>query len=109
MPSKLKNGVTGAMGGKRANAGRPPDWLKAECQKAGPNIIRFLVSVANGEAQEQVVNGEGETIAVPASVKDRIKAAEVVLDRGFGKVNQPLTGENGEALTVQIVSFSKPA
>lgn len=101
MPAKLKNGNIGAPGGKREGAGRPPDWLKARCKEAGPEILEFLIQVATGADMEQVVNAAGETIGVPAAVKDRIKAAEVILDRGHGKPNQAmeLTGADGAELS----------
>lgn len=79
-----------ATGGKREGAGRPAEWLKEKCREAGPNLIKFLIAVANGENMEQVVTGAGETVGVPAAVKDRIKAAEIVLERGYGKVPQGL-------------------
>lgn len=72
------------------NTGRPADWLRAKCQEAGPKVLEFLIDVATGKDMEQVVSDNGETIGVPAAVKDRIKAAEVVLDRGYGKPDQTI-------------------
>lgn len=100
MPAKLKNGVIGAPGGKREGAGRPPDWLRQECQKHAPNLIEFLAKVANGSDVEQAVGAEGEVISVPAAVRDRIKATEILLNRGYGMPNQPLSGPDGNELNL---------
>ena len=92
MPSQHKNGVSGAMGGKREGAGRPSDWLKEKCREivTKHKIIEFLADVATGENVEQAVGNEGEVISVPAAVRDRIKATELLLDRGYGKADQAL-------------------
>jgi len=37
----------------------------------------------------------------------RVAAANALLDRGWGKPGQPITGENGEgALTVEVIRFT---
>ncbi len=106
MPFKKGFDPNKGKGGARPGAGRPPDWLKARCQEAGKGIIEFLIRVASGENMEQVVNEQGETIGVPAAVKDRIKAAEVVLERGFGKVTQPVSGEGEDgAIVFKVVTY----
>ena len=77
-----------APGGPRENSGRPPDWLKAEIQKIGDplKVIQFFYDVSQGADLEQVVTDSGETVRVPAAVKDRIRAGEAYLDRRIGKV-----------------------
>lgn len=86
-------------GGKREGAGAKPNWLKEKCQELveSNGLLEFLVQVATGVDVEQAVGSEGEVIRVPASVRDRIKATELLLDRGFGKVPQALehSGEVG--------------
>lgn len=94
-------------GGKREGSGRPPDWLKAKCQDLidKNKVLEFLASVANGDDVEQAVGAEGEVIRVPAAVRDRIKASEVLLERGFGKVPQALehSGEiNGSSRLIFV-------
>lgn len=85
-----------------SGVGRKPDWLKEKCRKIvkDKKLVEFLADVANGKNIEQVVNAEGETLPLPAPVKDRIKATELLLDRGFGKVSQTLehVGEGGSRL-----------
>jgi hypothetical protein len=91
MPAKLKNGVIGAKGGKRENqTGRPPEWLKAKCQALieKHKLIDFLVDVAKGKDVEHSVDENGESKLVPAAVRDRIKAMEILLERGYGKSPQ---------------------
>lgn len=70
--------------------GKDQDWLKEKCRELVKRhkIVDFLASVANGEAVEQAVGNEGEVISIPAAVRDRIKATELLLDRGFGKPDQ---------------------
>lgn len=99
-----------AKGGAREGAGRPAEWLKQKCQEAGPKLIEFLIAVANGENMEQVVTSAGETVGVPAAVKDRIKASEIVLERGYGKVTQPLehSGEIGKTVWLLPDGFKNP-
>lgn len=97
MAARLKNGVMGAPGGRRDNSGRKPDWLKEKCRKlvSEKNLVGFLAKVASGENFEQVINSEGDILPLPAPLKERLKAVEILLDRGFGKVPQALehTGE----------------
>jgi hypothetical protein len=90
----------------KVSGGRPPDWLKNKCQELidKHKIIEFIVRVANGEDVEQVVSDQGEVLRVPASVKDRIRAAEILLDRGFGKAAQPLE-HSGEITTPPRIIF----
>lgn len=70
--------------------GRDQDWLKEKCRELVKKhaIVEFLAKVANGENVEQAVGGEGEVISIPASVRDRLRATELLLDRGFGKPDQ---------------------
>lgn len=77
MPAQLKHGVIGAPGGFREGAGRKPEWLIEKCRQAGPKVVEFLIKVATGENKE-------------AAIKDRIKAAEVILDRGYGRPDQTI-------------------
>ncbi len=83
-----------ATGGPREGSGRTPSWLRQECQKHAPDLLEFLASVANGKDVEQAVGSEGEVIRVPASVRDRVKATEILLDRAFGKADQAIQVTN---------------
>lgn len=70
--------------------GRDQDWLKETCRELVKKnkIVEFLADVATGKDVEQAVGSEGEVIRIPAAVRDRIKATELLLDRGFGKADQ---------------------
>lgn len=85
-------------GGARPGAGRDSKWLKEECKTLieRHELLKFLASVANGESVEQAVGNQGEVISVPAAVRDRIKATELLLDRGFGKADQSIEISNSD-------------
>ena len=105
----FKKGHKLAKGGKREGSGRPADRFKEEAAKIGDplTILRFYWNVANGEELEQVVTDAGVAIPTPASVKDRLKAGELFLDRTIGKVKQEMevAGKDGEPLTIKIVNY----
>lgn len=96
-PGTFQPGNRASVGNK--GGGRPPDWIKQEAAKIGDPlaIVRFYWDVANGKDLEQVVTDSGVSIAVPAPVKDRLRAGELYLDRVIGKVTQPMehTGDIG--------------
>lgn len=76
-------------GGKRAGAGRPADWLKAKCASIvdKKKLVEFVARVASGEETEPHVTKDGEVIDCAPSIHDRLKAVEMLLDRGFGKAS----------------------
>jgi hypothetical protein len=78
------NGVNGG--------GRPklPDWFKDRA----PQALRYLLLVAVGEE--------------PAEAKDRIKAAQTVVDRVYGKAPETLTLEGGSPVLDLLVNMAKP-
>lgn len=90
--TQFKAGHSTKLGKPSPGSGRTPDWLKQKCQEIvdRAKVVEFLADVVNGSDVEQAVGGEGEVIRVPAAVRDRIKAAEILLDRGYGKPGQPL-------------------
>lgn len=97
-----------AHGGARNGAGRKADEFKSKARKIGDplKILQFYWDVANGKELEQVVTDGGVSIAVPAPVKDRLKAGELYLDRVIGKVTQVISGEDGGPLTIKVVNYS---
>lgn len=99
-----------ASGGAREGAGRPSDWLREQCQKHSEDILGFLKQVANGEDVEQVITEDGDTVRVPAPVRERLKASEMLLDRGFGKASQPIehSGEIQETKRMVLVFPEDP-
>lgn len=89
---RFEAGNKASAGVAKPNAGRPKEWLRQKCQEIidKHRLLEFLANVANGESVEQAVGNEGEVISVPASVRDRIKATELLLERGFGKAEQDI-------------------
>lgn len=77
-------------GGKRKGAGRPHDWLKEKCQEAidKNKLIDFLTRVATGEETESHVTKDGDVVDIPMGGMVRLKATEMLMDRGFGKPQQ---------------------
>lgn len=104
---RFKKGHKKAKGGRREGSGRPPDWLREECRKHAPHILEFLRQVALGEDVEQVVTENGETIHVPAPVRERIKASEMLLDRAYGKAIQAV--EMSGDMSVNLIESVRQA
>ena len=97
MPFKKGNNLNPA-GGKPGNkgGGRPPDWLKAKCQNIVDkrNLYEWLGEVAAGDLVEQKVvfdnKNKPKKVKCPAEIRDRIKAIEMLSDRGYGKALQSI-------------------
>lgn len=107
MPFQKGNKV--AKGGDRPNSGRPPNWLREKCQKLieDKKLIDFLADVASGEYMENVFDGsQKQGLMRSADAKDRMKAAEMLMDRAYGKASQTmeLTGAGGSKL---VFNFPK--
>ena len=115
MPFKSGNKL--ATGGHRANAGRKPDWLKDKCQAIikDKKLIEFLADVAAGEPfieKFAIVDSKTtpiEKMRQSADVKDRLKAVEMLLDRGFGKAIQVLSGDPDNPPILLFHADGKPA
>ena len=75
-PGTFKKNNQAAIG-HRGGGGRPPDWLKAKCQKIvdREKLVEFLGRVGGG--------------VVDCEVKDRLRAIEILMDRGWGKPGCP--------------------
>ena len=69
-----------------------------------PTQIRSLARSHTEKAIRTLVGIMNQRKAPPAA---RVAAANALLDRGWGKPGQPITGENGEgALTVEVIRFT---
>ena len=81
-----------AHGGKRAGAGRKPGKVSA--------AKRDLMEMAKDHAEDalNVLAGIMHDVAAPSAA--RVSAANAILDRGYGKAPQAITGPgpNGEHL-----------
>lgn len=102
-----------ATGGKREGAGRPADWLKEKCQEIvqKEKLIEFMGDVAAGKEFPQLATGDGEVLLLPPSIKDRRAATEWLVDRGYGKVSQPVEGslEIGKTVWLLPDGFKNPS
>lgn len=103
-------------GGKRKNAGRPPDWLKKKCADLldKNKLVDFLARVANGDETEPHIVRSGGDVSIEESapsIHDRLRAVEMLLDRAYGKPAQAveLGGAGGGPLTIQIVNYGGKA
>ncbi len=78
--------------------GRNPDWLKKKCALIVDRnkLIEFLGDVASGKYKDKV------PYVRPVRVEIRLKAIEMLLDRGFGKPSQDVgvSGEIGGKLII---------
>lgn len=90
---------TPAPGGRREGSGRKADWLQKECASIVEKreLLVFLGDVAEGKPVKQMIAVDGKIGVgkVSADVKDRLRALDILLDRGWGKASQPveLSGE----------------
>lgn len=106
-PGTFENGNQAHLG-KEGAGGRPPDWLKEMCKKIveEKKIVEFLGDVASGAPVRMALAvGDEKPVEgtkVSADIKDRIKATEILLDRGFGKAPQDVN-LNGE-ISFDLVS-----
>lgn len=105
----FEKGNKASHGGPRPNSGRPADWLREKCRSivVQKDLIGFLGKVASGDSVDFTVTKDGEVVPHPAAIKDRTKATEILLDRGYGKVLQDLSLQNadGTPLTVKVVAY----
>lgn len=95
-----------AHGGPRANSGRDPNWVKKKCQDLidKHKLLEFLAEVASGEYKEAWVSIKTEkTIMRPVDAETRMKAINMLLDRGYGKPLQDmqLSGTVGGKMIIQ--------
>lgn len=106
-------GNTAKKGKASPGSGRTPEWLKAKCQKIidRSHLLDFLGQVVAGECVEKTFAPDGNILLSPAAVRDRLKAAEMLLDRCYGKAPQSLgvTGADGGPLQVVVVNYAEQA
>jgi protease II len=109
--ARLRSGAQQAHGGKRAGSGRKPDWLKTKCADLVDRnkLLEFVASVANGDETETHYDKEGNAYEGAATIKDRLHAVEMLLERGYGKPAQSveLSGAGGVPLVIEYVSSNK--
>lgn len=75
-------------GGKRAGAGRTPEWFKKEMAKIAtrPEAIQLFKDVIDGKDVDEFITPEGEQVPVKPKAEVRLKFWAAAAERGFGKV-----------------------
>lgn len=95
LPPHLIPGNPGNSGGKPGRSGGPSSEFSAKCRAA------FTKHELLNEAVRIALKGKREA--------DRLKAMEFVANYGYGKPNQPVTGDDGQPLlTGLIVHLVRP-
>ena len=87
----ISGNPNGAPKGHKGSPGRQPDWLRERCRKLVKRheLVEYLADVAKGKAIEprrltDILTGKVTVVMEPASTKDRTKAVELLLNRGWG-------------------------
>lgn len=104
----MVGGVPGNAGG-----GRPKEVWRRHIRKALERAggVDFLVRVVKGEVKEQVVDNDGNLVEIPPKVRDRIVAANILIEQAFGKPPQHVQIEDerlrptGEETMARIVEL----
>ena len=76
--------------GNKSNGGRPkmPEEIREAFQKACPDALEVLIAIMSNERAKDT---------------DRIRAAEVILDRGYGKAPQSIDLDAGGAIQIELI------
>jgi hypothetical protein len=104
--------VKGQSGNPRGRA-KSDFVLAAQCQKFTPEVVEFMTKVLRGEAVKRSTKKIGSkgklvhTFDTP-TFQDRIRAAEWLVDRGWGKAATVLAGPGGVGPSEIIVRLETP-
>lgn len=86
-PYRFPKGHKFSKGGARPGAGRPTEAHRAACRKLIEKygVREFFGETAGGGRVDYFVTVDGKRLRIPASVNNRLKAGEVLMDHGYGK------------------------
>lgn len=96
--------------------GRPVEHFRRRCREAFEEAdgLGFLVRVMKGEETDDVVSvigrgADAQTVVVPVKPKlrDRLLAAELIVEHGHGKAPQKLEVEDGRAVETGEVVMAR--
>ena len=104
----LAGGMPGNAGG-----GRPKEVWRAKVRTALEEAdgVGFLVRVVKGEVLDQDTDKDGNVISAPLKVRDRIIAANILIEQAHGKPPQDLQIDDakarptGEALVARVLEL----
>ncbi len=84
MPYKRGDGVRRGKGGTRPGAGRKPEWFGVQCREIFEKreILDFIAGVAVGTEEK-------------AMIRDRLRAAEMLKEWGYGRSTLPVAVNEG--------------
>lgn len=90
--------------------GRKPGWIRAECARLVDEykLIELMGKIAAGKIKDHKMTKDGVVVEIEASLTDRQRAMEYLIDQSEGKApqNMALTGGDGEPLTIQLINYA---
>lgn len=99
---RLRTGNPGCRGGR----GRPSSLLRHRCQESFADRIQFLEDVADGKVVDWALSA-GEAVEMPARIKERIQAVELIARyAGLEKIvleTVEVGAETGEAVMARAM------
>ncbi len=93
--------------------GRPKEVWRRRVREALEQAegVEFLVRVVKGEVVEKVVDEDGQVVEIPPKLRDRIIAANILIEQAHGKPPQEVTLEDerprptGEQIMARILEL----
>lgn len=88
-------------------SGRPriPDDLKKSCRRLAMRGLHVLAEIINSRP---VYDAAGKLVTMGAKDSDRLAAVKLVMEYGFGKPTQPISGdEEAGGIVVEIRRFAE--
>lgn len=87
--------------------GSKPGERRGGRKKGTPNKATADLKAAARVYTAEALKTLASVMRASESDAARVGAAKELLDRGHGKAAQPITGEDGGPLTVQVVRFAE--
>jgi hypothetical protein len=92
--TRFKKGVSGNPGGRE----KIPESIKKLAKEKSEEALRTIIEIMR--SAEKAVSTKMEIVYVP-DYPTRLRAAEYVLDRAWGKPAQAITGEEGGPVNIK--------
>lgn len=98
--------------GGTGGGGRPKEVWRRRCREALEQAdgLGFLVRVVKGEVRERVVDDDGNVVETPPKIRDRIIAANILIEQAYGKPPLEIKAEDeprpaGEQVMARILEL----